>query len=79
MFFGSGWARYDLARPGTFRLVPPRARLQELRRDYQAMRDFYLLSEPPSFDEVLSVLDELEQQINKRNGAQGIESGKNPS
>jgi hypothetical protein len=68
MFFGSGWARYDLARPGTFRLVPPRARLQELRRDYQAMRDYYLLSEPPSFDEVLRVLDELEQRINKRGG-----------
>jgi hypothetical protein len=34
-FFYSGWTRYDLAVPGTFRLVPPGARLPELRRDYE--------------------------------------------
>ncbi len=62
-FFGSAWARYDLARPGTFRLVPPAERLPALRRDYQAMRDMYL-SEPVAFDEVLAVLTELEQRIN---------------
>jgi nucleotidyltransferase AbiEii toxin of type IV toxin-antitoxin system len=66
MFFGSSWARYDLARPGTFRLVPPSERLQELERDYQAMRDYYL-REPPGFDEVLSALHKLEQGINQRN------------
>ena len=63
-FFGSAWARYDLAKPGTFRLVPPVERLPALRRDYQAMRDMYL-SEPTAFDEVLDVLTELEQRINE--------------
>jgi len=62
-FFGSAWARYDLAVPGSFRLVPAEARIDALRRDYQAMRDMYL-SEPPSFDEILSQLAELESQIN---------------
>jgi hypothetical protein len=62
-FFGSGWARYDLARPGTFRLVPPPERVPELRRDYQAMRDMYL-SEPAGFDQVLATLAELERRIN---------------
>ncbi len=62
-FFGSSWARYDLAQPGTFRLVPPDGRLPALRRDYQAMRDMYL-SEPLAFDEILAVLAELEQRIN---------------
>jgi nucleotidyltransferase AbiEii toxin of type IV toxin-antitoxin system len=62
-FFGSSWARYDLARPGTFRLVPPAGRLPALRRDYQAMRDMYL-SAPADFDEVLAVLAGLEQRIN---------------
>lgn len=38
LFFGSAWANYDEAKPGTFRLVPPPERLPELRRDYQAMR-----------------------------------------
>jgi len=62
-FFGSGWARYDLAKPGTIRLVPPADRISALRRDYQAMKDMYL-SEPESFDNVLAVLAELENRIN---------------
>jgi hypothetical protein len=66
-FFGSSWASYDLAKPGTFRLVPPTARLPALRRDYQTMRDMYL-SEPASFDEVLVTLAELERRINQTGG-----------
>ncbi len=62
-FFGSSWASYDRARPGSFRLVPPPERLPALRRDYQAMRDMYL-SEPTSFDDVLSTLADLERAIN---------------
>jgi hypothetical protein len=62
-FFGSAWASYDRAVPGTFRLVPPAERLPPLRRDYQAMRDMYL-SEPASFDDVLAVLAETEARIN---------------
>ncbi len=64
-FFGSSWARYDLAKPGTFRLVPNGHRLQGLKDDYEAMRDMYL-SEPVPFAEVLSTLRELENRINGR-------------
>ena len=63
-FFGSSWANYDQAKPGTFHFVPPAARLPALWRDYQAMRDMYL-SEPPSFDEVLALLADLERRINR--------------
>ena len=62
-FFGSSWANYENAKPGTFRLVPPTERLPALRRDYQAMRDMYL-SEPASFDDILSTLADLEARIN---------------
>jgi hypothetical protein len=62
-FFGSTWARYDLAMPGTFRLVPPKERLLALRGDYEAMRVMYV-SHPRSFDEVLSILMDGEQSIN---------------
>lgn len=62
-FFGSSWASYDLAKPGTFRLVPPDHRQAALRRDYLAMRDMYL-SEPAPFDRVLEELGELERRIN---------------
>ena len=63
-FFGSSWANYEQAKPGTFRLVPPQARQAELRRDYQAMRDMYL-TEPASFDNLLGTLEELERRINQ--------------
>ena len=63
-FFGSSWANYDHAKPGTFRLVPPPERLPALKRDYQAMRDMYL-SEPAGFDDILAILSELEARINQ--------------
>jgi hypothetical protein len=63
-FFGSAWARYDLAVAPTFRLVPPPAREAVLRRDYQAMRDMYL-SEPAPFEEILSTLADVERRINR--------------
>ena len=49
--------------PDTFRLVPRAERLPELRRDYQLMRDMYL-TEPVSFDDILSILSDLEHRIN---------------
>jgi hypothetical protein len=41
-FFPANWARYDLARPGTYQLVPPDFRIAELERDYYAMREMFL-------------------------------------
>jgi hypothetical protein len=66
-FFGSSWANYDQAKPGTFRLVPPTERQPALRRDYQTMRDMYL-SEPRSFDDILAILADLEIRINRTGG-----------
>lgn len=63
-FFGSAWARYDLAVPPTFRLVPPPERVAVLRRDYQTMRDMYPL-EPKPFDEILETLAGVERQVNQ--------------
>jgi hypothetical protein len=63
-FFAAHWARYDLARPGTFRLAPPKSRLAELRKDYQAMRDMFL-DEPPSFESMLETVRDLENRINR--------------
>ncbi len=64
-FFGSSWARYELARPGTLRLVPPEARIAELRRDYAAMGPMFL-SPPPSFEGILDILGEAERTINSQ-------------
>lgn len=62
-FFARGWARYDLAQPGTFRFVPPAGRMKELESDYVAMRPMYF-DEPLSFAEVVRTLEELDAAVN---------------
>lgn len=61
--FARGWARYDLAGHGTFRLVPPVARQADLARDYATMRPMFM-TEPPSFDVLLRELGNAENTIN---------------
>lgn len=63
-FFPSSWARYDLAKPGTFHLVPPESRRVELEKDYLAMQPMFL-REPPPFVTVLNILTDLESRINQ--------------
>ena len=63
-FFSRAWARYDLARRGTFRLVPPTERFTELSADYDEMRQMFI-SLPPAFDEIVRVLEDAEQKINR--------------
>jgi hypothetical protein len=63
-FFGSAWARYDLALAPTFRFIPAPSREAALRRDYEAMRDMYL-SEPTPFDDILSTLANVEREVNR--------------
>lgn len=63
LFFRDSSANYTQAKPSTFRLVPKAERLPELRRDYQLMRDMYL-NEPLGFDDILSILTNLEHRIN---------------
>ena len=62
-FHNMRWARYDLAKPGSFRLAPPAARIPRLRTDYAAMADMYL-NAPMPFDEVVEALTDLERRIN---------------
>jgi len=63
-FFPSSWARYDLAKPGTFHLAPPESRMVELEKDYLAMRPMFL-NEPPPFATVVKALSDLESRINQ--------------
>lgn len=67
-FYASGWARYDLAVPGTLMLVPSNARLGELRRDYEAM-SVMMFGDPPPLEEILAELRTLEARINRTVGS----------
>jgi hypothetical protein len=64
-FFAASWARYDLATPGSFHLVPPGFRLAELEKDYHAMQDMFL-SPPPPFQSLMETVSALERQLNAR-------------
>ena len=62
-FYPCTWARYDDAKPGSFRLIPERARIRTLERDYCEMR-LMIFGAIPSFDDILKTLGELETRIN---------------
>lgn len=62
-FYPRGWARYDLARPGTLRLVPEGSVLKSVTDDYKAMRNM-IYGDYPDFDQILEILKSLEIEIN---------------
>ncbi|MDD2883157.1 MAG: nucleotidyl transferase AbiEii/AbiGii toxin family protein [Rhodoferax sp.] len=61
--FARGWARYDLAAHGTFRLTPAPQRQTDLAQDYATMRPMFM-SEPPPFAELMRRLAEAEAALN---------------
>jgi len=64
-FYPSGWARYDLAHPGSLRLVPKEERRAALERDYRSM-SVMIFGQPLPFGEITEVLAALEQEINQK-------------
>jgi hypothetical protein len=64
-FYPAAWAQYQLAHPGTLRLVPKAERMAALERDYRNM-GIMIFGEPPAFDDIMETLDGLETEVNKR-------------
>lgn len=63
-FYFRAGACYDLAKPGTFRLLPPAHGRESLAEDYEKMQ-VMLFGAAPTFDEILDRLGQLEQAINR--------------
>jgi hypothetical protein len=63
-FYRSGPARYDEAVAGRLCLVPPATRLETLRADYAAMSEMFF-GTPPPFEEMIEVLRQIEEQVNR--------------
>ncbi|MDP3652155.1 MAG: nucleotidyl transferase AbiEii/AbiGii toxin family protein [Rhodoferax sp.] len=61
--FARGWARYDLAHHGSFRLLPPPERQGALGQDYATMRPMFM-TEPPPFADLMEQLARAEAQLN---------------
>ena len=70
IFFASGWASYDTAVPGTFRLLPPDFRFPALGDDYRAMSEMYF-GTPRPWAEIVERLKALEKEINGGQDSQG--------
>ena len=62
-FYRCPWARYDLAKRGSMRLMPPDYNLDKLRDDYEHMQNM-LFGEKPSFEEIMGGIAKLETEIN---------------
>jgi len=62
-FYPSRSARYDLARPGTIRLLPNDDQVAELARDYRRMETMFYRS-PPEWEVLVDELRELERTMN---------------
>ena len=62
-FYPSSWAKYDLAKPGSFKLMPTSINVSELKKDYKSMQ-VMIFGNKPSFDSILDTLHELENEIN---------------
>jgi hypothetical protein len=64
LFFASAWARYETATAGSFHLIPPEERLPPLLADYAHMREM-IYGDVPSWEEIMEVLHDVENRINK--------------
>ncbi len=62
-FYRCPWARYEDAKPGSLKLLPPEHHLAELRKDYQTMQAM-LFGQIPSFDEIVAHIESLEKMVN---------------
>lgn len=65
-FYRCPWARYDLAKRGTLKLLPPEYNVGKLRSDYEHMQNM-LFGEKPSFEEIMNDVANLEKEINNHN------------
>lgn len=62
-FYPRGWARYQDAKPGTFKLLPPAHNLRLLEEDYENMREM-IFGSRPEFKKMIDALIKLENEIN---------------
>ena len=63
-FYACAWAKYELAVPGTIKLVPPEHVLDVMRTDHDSMQEM-IFGRNPDFDEIISGISALEKEINQ--------------
>jgi hypothetical protein len=67
IYFASSWASYETARKETLKLFPPARILEELEKDYAAMRAMFF-REVPGWELILKTIREFEEEFNSVKG-----------
>lgn len=67
VFFPSGWAHYDTAKPGSIKLVPDTETANLLRLDYEGMKEMFF-GEVESFDSLMTTVKDLQEVLNLKEG-----------
>lgn len=63
-FYRCSWARYEDAKPGSFKLIPKQEHLASLQIDYRQMA-VMIFGTIPEFDQIIDTLSQLENEINQ--------------
>ena len=61
-FYRCPWAKYEDAKAGTMKLMPPEFNLKALEDDYRHMQNM-IFGNKPSFDEIMKTIQKLETEI----------------
>jgi hypothetical protein len=67
VYFKAAWAKYEEAHSGTLRLMPSEQAARQLALDFDDMRPMFF-RKPPTFQQILDYLRDLEKRINERGG-----------
>ena len=62
-FYPRKWAKYNLAKMGTLKLIPASHSVARLRDDYSRMREM-IFGEYPSYEEIMEGIRNLEEEVN---------------
>lgn len=62
-FYHSPWAKYEEAKVGTLKLLPPEYNVKAYKDDYEHMKNM-IYGDKPDFDEILRGIAKLEKEIN---------------
>jgi Nucleotidyl transferase AbiEii toxin, Type IV TA system len=62
-FYPQGWANYEGAKVGTFRLIPEQFRIDSLRADYAQMKEM-IFGDYPDFDSILQAVTAFQNRLN---------------
>jgi hypothetical protein len=66
VFFYTSYANYDACLAGRLKLLPETDSLKSLREDYEKMVGAGMMySTPPSFDEIVELIRNLENRVNR--------------